>query len=68
MIRVFLSDETGSLGASLEVEAVPRVGELLVDPRNQLLGEFLVKRVTWWTWGLDTVSLLVERAPKETPL
>ena len=55
-MRVFFSTETGSLGENLELEGAPRVGDYVWHP----LGEFKVLAVSWWMWGRDSVSLLVE--------
>jgi len=57
-MRIFFQDKMGSLGEPLERNGVPRVGDYVWHP----VGEFKVIAVSWWMWGDDTVSLLVERA------
>jgi hypothetical protein len=57
-MRIFFQDAVGSLGEPVDRASVPRVGDRVWVH----LDEYTVLAVSWWMWGEDTVSLLVERA------
>jgi hypothetical protein len=62
-MKVFFVTEIGSLGEHMDLEGVPRPGDFVYHP----LGAFEVLRVSWWTWGRDSVSLLVRKAESGRP-